>query len=52
MNVETLQIFTPTGRLNRVWLMWEVVKKFYRLSDEAHLNEVASLEKQIESHFC
>jgi hypothetical protein len=26
-----------------------IVKKFYRLSDEA---QVASLEKQIESHFC
>lgn len=49
MNVESITVFRPTGPLNRVWLMWEVVKKFYRLSDDAHLKEIAALEKQIEA---
>src|SRR5204862_4812279 len=47
MGVETITVFKPTGPLNKVWLMWEVVKKFYRLSDEAHSAEIAALEKQI-----
>jgi len=47
MDVEAITVFKPTGPLNRVWLMWEVVKKFYRLSDEAHSAEIADLEKQI-----
>jgi hypothetical protein len=47
MGVETLTVFKSTGPLNKVWLMWEVVKKFYRLSDDAHSAEIADLEKQI-----
>jgi hypothetical protein len=47
MGVETITVFKPTGPLNKVWLMWEVVKKFYRLSDEAHSDKIASLEEQI-----
>jgi len=50
MDVETITVFKPTGPLNRVWLMWEVVKKFYRLSDDAHSAEIAALEKQINEH--
>jgi len=49
MNVESITVFRPTGPLNRVWLMWEVVKKFYRLSDDAHLKEIASLEREIDA---
>jgi hypothetical protein len=35
--------------------MWKVVKKFYRLSDAAHTEEIAALEKQIDARlpgFC
>jgi hypothetical protein len=48
MDVETITVFEPTGPLNRVWLMWEVVKIFYRLSDAAHSDEIAVLEKQLD----
>jgi len=51
MGVETITVFKPTGPLNKVWLMWEVVKKFYSLSDDAHRAEIASLEKQINEHW-
>jgi hypothetical protein len=51
MSIESITVFRPTGPLNKVWLMWEVVKKFYRLSDDAHIREIASLEKQIDAHF-
>jgi hypothetical protein len=50
MGVETITVFKSAGPLNKVWLMWEVVKKFYRLSDDAHNAEIASLEKQIDEH--
>src|SRR5260221_1319352 len=51
MNVENITVFSPNGPLNKVWLMWEVVKKFYRLSDNAHIAEIAALEKQIDTQF-
>ena len=51
MGVETITVFKPTGPLNKIWLMWEVVKKFYSLSDDAHSAEIASLEKQIDEHW-
>ena len=51
MNVESITVFRPIGPLNKVWLMWEVVKKFYRLSDNAHVAEIAALEKQIDAQF-
>ena len=51
MNVESITVFSPSGPLNKVWLMWEVVKKFYRLSDSAHTEEIAALEKQIDAQF-
>jgi hypothetical protein len=31
--------------------MWEVVKTFYSLSDAAHLETIAGLEKQINEQF-
>ncbi len=51
MNVENITVFSPFGPFNKVWLMWEVVKKFYRLSDNAHVAEIAALEKQIDTQF-
>jgi hypothetical protein len=51
MNVESITVFKPNGPLNKVWLMWEVVKKFYRLADNAHMEEIAALEKQIDAQF-
>lgn len=51
MNIESVKVFKPTGPLNKVWLMWEVVKTFYSLSDEAHLDAIAALEEQIDEQF-
>jgi hypothetical protein len=51
MSVESITVFSSSGPLNKVWLMWEVVKKFYRLSDTAHSEEIAALEKQINAQF-
>jgi hypothetical protein len=51
MSIESITVFKPTGVLNKVWLMWEVVKTFYSLSDEAHLERIAGLEKQIKEQF-
>jgi hypothetical protein len=51
MSIENITIFKPTGPLNKVWLMWEVVKTFYKFSDEAHVDAISNFELQIEEQF-
>jgi hypothetical protein len=43
--IEDLGLFHSTGRFSRVWLMWETIKRFCLLTDEAHAKEREKLRQ-------
>jgi hypothetical protein len=45
--IEELCLFHSTGRFSRVWLMWETVKRFCLLADQAHASEREKLHRAI-----
>jgi hypothetical protein len=48
--LDDLLLFDPVGRMSKVWLMWETVKRFARLLDDAHAKELFSLDTILASH--
>jgi len=41
--IEDIDLFHSTGPLSQVWLMWESIKQFARLVDNAHARQILSL---------
>jgi hypothetical protein len=48
--LDDLVLFDPAGRMSKVWLMWETVKRFARLLDEAHAKKIFSLDTIMASY--
>jgi hypothetical protein len=44
ITIDDIALFHPTGRMAKVWLMWETVRRFAKLLDDAHAKEILSLE--------
>jgi hypothetical protein len=45
--IDELGLFHSTGRFSRVWLMWETIKRFCLLTDNAHAKEREDLRRKI-----
>jgi hypothetical protein len=48
--LDDLVLFGPAGRMSKVWLMCETVKRFARLLDDAHAREILSLDTTLASY--
>jgi hypothetical protein len=50
INIDDVAVFYPTGRMSKVWLMWETVRRFASLLDDAHAKEILSLEGMLKKY--
>jgi hypothetical protein len=48
LNVFDLSLFHSTGPFSRVWLMWETIKRFCLLTDDAHAKQREMLHSELE----
>jgi len=44
ITIDDINLFYPSGRMSKVWLMWETVRRFANLLDDAHAKQMLSLE--------
>jgi hypothetical protein len=49
-DINDVQIFYPSGRMSKVWLMWETVRRFADLLDDVHAKEILSLESILKKY--
>ena len=44
ITIDDIALFYPSGPMSKIWLMWETVRRFANLLDDAHAKQVLSLE--------
>jgi hypothetical protein len=49
-NIDDIALFHPTGRMSKVWLMWETVRRFANLLDNAHAKQILSLQEILKKY--
>ena len=50
INIDDIKLFYPSGRMSKVWLMWETVRRFAKLLDDAHVKQMLSLENILKKY--
>lgn len=50
ITIDDIVLFHPTGRMAKVWLMWETVRRFATLLDDAHAKEILSLDNILKKY--
>jgi hypothetical protein len=48
--LDDFSLFYPSGRMSKAWLMWETLKRFACLLDDAHAREILSLDTILKNY--
>ena len=48
--IDDVALFHPSGRISKIWLMWETVRRFANLLDDAHAKQILSLEDIVKKY--